>query len=106
VQGKPWVEKLLGAEYDELTVEERAEALADLMHLALDMPGARAALDRRADEVERAKKDMRDEAKLERRNRQLEMAKRAKRDAEEAQARVQALREQIAAEGALLIVRV
>jgi hypothetical protein len=97
VQGKRWVERLLGDEYDVLTFEERLEAALDLMHLALDMPTVRATLDRRSDEVERAKKLMRDAAKAERHQRQLELARRAKRDAEEAARRVATLRAEMAA---------
>jgi hypothetical protein len=97
LQGKRWVERLLWDEYNVLTFEERLEAALDLMHLALDMPTVRAMLDKRSDEVERAKKHMRDAAKAERHQRQLELAQRAKQDAEEAAVRVAALRAKMAA---------
>jgi hypothetical protein len=102
VQGKRWVEKLLCSEYNALTLEERMEAITDLMHLALDMPSMRAALDKRIEDVDRVKKHMREEAKVERRNRQLEMAKKAKRDADDVAARVATLREELASTGVLL----
>jgi hypothetical protein len=102
LQGKRWVEKLLGGEYDCLTLEERLEAALDLMHLALDMPSTRAALDRRIDDVERAKKAIRDEAKVERKARQAAMAKRAKLDADRVAAQVAKLRDEMAAQGACL----
>lgn len=92
LQGRAWVEKLLHQEYDALTIEERVEALGDLLHLALDMPSIHSALDRRFDDVERAKRNIRDRAKEERKVRQLEMANKAKKDAAEAEARVAALR--------------
>lgn len=75
-----------------LSIEERVEALSDLLHLALDMPSIHSALDRRFEDVERAKRNIRDRAKEERKVRQLEMANKAKRDAAEAEARVAALR--------------
>lgn len=86
------MEKLLHQEYDTLSIEERVEALSDLLHLALDMPSIHSALDRRFEDVERAKRNIRDRAKEERKVRQLEMANKAKRDAAEAEARVAALR--------------
>lgn len=95
LQGRVWVEKLLHQEYDTLSVEERVEALSDLLHLALDMPSVHSALDRRFDDVERAKRNIRDKAKEERKVRQLEMAKKAKQDAAEAEARVAALRQKV-----------
>jgi hypothetical protein len=94
-QGRGWVEKLLEQEYDSLTVEERLEVLLDLTHLALEMPSIHCALDRRFDEVERTKRLVREEAKEERRNRQREMAAKAKRDAEEAERRVEALKQKM-----------
>ena len=91
--------KLLEGEYDLLTLEERVEAMLDLVHLALDMPATRAALDKRIEDVERAKKQLRDEAKVEKRKQSLAMAARAKADAEATAAKVKALREQMAADG-------
>ena len=99
VQGKRWVEVLAAAAYDALSLEERVEAVTDLMHLALDMPSARAALDRRSDELERAKKAIREAIKTER-TAHL-MKKEAKRDAAEARASAKAAAEASAAgEGA------
>lgn len=94
------MEKLLVGEYDSLTTAERVEALADLLHLALDLPSVHSSLDRHYEEVERQKRLIREEAKEERKNRQKEMAARMNKDAEEAKARVTALRQKMQA-GAL-----
>lgn len=97
LQGAAWVEKLLVSDYDTLTTLERLEALADLLHLALDLPSAHSSLDRHHEEVERQKRLIREEAKEERKNRQKEMAAKMTKDAEEAQARVDALRQKMLA---------
>ena len=97
VQGAAWVEKLLVGEYDSLTTGERVEALADLLHLSLDLPSVHSSLDRHYDEVERQKRLIREEAKEERKNRQKEMAARMIKDAEDAKARVTALRQKMQA---------
>jgi hypothetical protein len=97
MQGAAWVEKLLVCEYDALTTHERVESLCDLLHLALDLPSVHSSLDRHHDEVERQKRLIREEAKEERKNRQKEMAAKMHKDAEEAQARVNALKQKMLA---------
>lgn len=98
MQGKLWVEKLLVGDYDTLSTEERLEAALDLMHLALDMPSARAMLDKRTDDAERERRDLREETKHERRERLAAQGAQAKRDAEAAGERVARLRAELTAE--------
>lgn len=93
VQGKSWVDKLLAAEYDTLLLSERVEALCDLLHQTLDTPSMRGLLDKRCDEVDRVKKQMRDEAKVERQKLQKEQGERAKRETAEATTRINALQQ-------------
>lgn len=64
VHGESWLQQLKTHDYNDLSFEQRVNILWTLVHLALDGPAVRSALEGRIEEAQRIRKQMWEEAKV------------------------------------------
>ena len=63
-QHHTWLVALERGGYQQLSLEQRVELLCTLVHMAIDGPSVRAAIETRSEEAQRIKKQMWEEAKV------------------------------------------